>query len=141
MTSLLTRLLTKATKALGTKTTESSLTRLERNIARATLESHRNILAWAQGVSGVTSEAAELTQGVVSPDPIVRQGCSMIQQLRKQFTNYFSNASELRIAVHTPSPTASPGGASLFGNLVDTFRYLGISTEQLHWDDNFHHLL
>jgi hypothetical protein len=141
MTSLFTSLMTKARKALGAKTTESSLTRLERNITRTTLESHRTILAWAEGVSGVTSEAAELAQGAASPDPIVQQGCSMIQQLRKQFTNYFSKANELRIAVHTPSPTSSPGGASLFGNLVDTLRYLGISTEQLHWDENVYDLL
>ena len=72
---------------------------------------------------------------LASPDPTVRQGFMLRQALCQAFENAYRNSTQ-RILIHVPSSAASPAGYSLFSNLAECLRYLGVPTQILGWDDD-----
>ncbi len=59
---------------------------------------------------------------------IVREGYELRQALAKKFKNKYKNVSKIKILVHCPPSYLSPGGYSLFNNLIQGLQYIGVET-------------
>lgn len=69
-----------------------------------------------------------------SKDPIIRQGYQLVSHLKKNFKNKWKSKTDLRILVHRPTCSLSPGGYSLFSNLAEGLAFLGVPVLQF-WDE------
>ena len=67
---------------------------------------------------------------------IVRRGRELRTEALIRFRNKYCNVRGLRILIHIPPKNVSPGGYSLFSNLVESIQYLGIPCERLLWDES-----
>ena len=67
---------------------------------------------------------------------IVRKGRELRSQALIGFRNKYCNISGLRILIHVPPKSISPGGYSLFSNLVESIQYIGIPCESLLWGES-----
>jgi hypothetical protein len=105
----------------------------ERNIHPETWKKHGAYLTWAQrcAENAETLEKPELYEA--SDDPIVRQGYALARGVRQQFQGKYRDVQNLRILVHVPPSSVSPGGYSLFTNFLTSLDYLGIPTRALEW--------
>jgi spore maturation protein CgeB len=102
----------------------------ERTIHPATWENHDSILAWA------TSQAERSAEVRFSESPIVRRGHELRQAVLSEFRNKYHTVKNLRILIHVPSKEVSPGGYSLFSNLIESIEFLGVSCERFGWDES-----
>jgi len=98
----------------------------ESKIHPGTWKDHDSILDWA------------MTQVEHSLDdsPIVRRGHELRESVLSEFRNKYYSLEGIRILIHVPSKEKSPGGYSLFSNLMDSIGYLGIPCEKLGWEES-----
>lgn len=89
---------------------------------------HNNILEWctSQKDIPVTNESSE----------IVKLGQKLRQKVLSDFSNKFIDSEDV-ILIHLPSKEISPGGYSLFINMIDSFSFIGIKSHALNWDESF----
>jgi hypothetical protein len=71
-----------------------------------------------------------------SDDPLVRQGYELKQKIEKEFKDILLGKSNVRILIHVPESNSSPAGFSLFTNFAESFKFIGIPTRILGWDDS-----
>lgn len=72
-----------------------------------------------------------------SDDPIVNQGWALKNRVESQFINKRRNLSQIRVLIHVPDFSFSPAGNSLFSNLLQALRHLGIACQAFEWN---HHI-
>ena len=58
------------------------------------------------------------------------------QKLFRDYYNKYISNDTLRILIHIPSSQHSPGGYSLFNNLLQSLKFVGVKCESLPWDRN-----
>ncbi len=108
--------------------------RFEAGINSSTKGSHAKLGEWAdqcaEKAGGRITE--ELYLG--SKDPVVSQGFKLLRQTLADFKGKCASLEGLRILVHVPPSCFSPGGNSLFSNLVQSLDYLGIASKRLDWE-------
>ena len=101
----------------------------EQKIFKETWSKHEEILSWAEEMVLQSNDAlkkeANLTQ-----DSIVLKALELREKTIKQFQDKYANQT-LRSLVHVPSQKSSPGGYSLFKNLVESLNFIGIETHML----------
>ncbi len=102
-------------------------------IRTSTVRQHDAILNWALAQSKIADD--NLFHDC--SDPIVILG----QKLRRENSVRFRDelcawGGRLRILVHVPDLTSSPGGYSAFSNLVSGLKFLGIPASPLKWKDS-----
>jgi hypothetical protein len=105
----------------------------ERSIHHDTRIGHDKVLAWAlQQADGSGSEAEH------ARDEVAREGIALVEAVRREFGGKYSrSAAAPRIMIHLPPVERSPGGHSLFRNLGESLRFIGIPTELVTWTDPF----
>ena len=105
------------------------------SIRPETWQCHDRVLAWAERCErdALSHESVEAYES--SEDPVVRQGYQLANEIKSQYRDRYRDTSSLRIMIHVPGLNASPGGYSLFSNLVDALRFLGIPVRILAWDE------
>jgi len=100
---------------------------LQSQIDPRTVNNHKRYLNWAQEeIKGLHRQSLD-NQKLQVPDEIKKLRVEFKDKLREM---------DLRILIHLPSISVSPGGYSLFSNLIETLNYLGIETRSLNWNDN-----
>ena len=101
----------------------------EGKINNKTWENHEKTLRWAETSAKQPDE--ELQKQIQnSSDFIVLKG----QELRQKELAAFKDKhrdKNIKVLIHLPSKETSPGGYSLFGNMAESFNFLGIETEFL----------
>lgn len=107
----------------------------ERKIHPNTWKDHDSILDWA------TSQAQRYANNCSADSPIVRRGQELRETVLSEFRNKYQTLGGIKILIHVPSKEGSPGGYSLFSNLVDSLEYLGISCEALGWEESINEKL
>lgn len=113
----------------------------EKGIHPKTIKDRSEILRWASGqVADV--ENFEIDQEFMACNsPIVQQSYSLTQSIRDEFINKYSSCGNIRILLHVPPSDLSPGGYSLFKNLMSSLQYIGISARALYWDESIDEVL
>jgi hypothetical protein len=89
---------------------------------------HNDFFDWvtSQKDIPVTNESSE----------IVKLGQKLRQKVLSDFSNKFIDSEDV-ILIHLPSKEISPGGYSLFINMIDSFSFIGIKSRALNWNESF----
>jgi hypothetical protein len=116
----------------GAKFTQSQfrIRAFERSTHPATWIDHDSILDWAM------SQEPKEENKKIPHSLIVRRGNELRQTVLKSFCNKYQTLEGTRILIHVPSKEISPGGYSLFTNLMESIKYLGIPCEELDWEES-----
>jgi hypothetical protein len=102
----------------------------ENNINKKTWENHDEILKWGDDCAKQSDN--ELHKQILnSVDLIVQKGYELRQKVFAEFKDKYSDDKKLKIMINLPSKESSPGGYSLFSNMADSFKFIGIETELL----------
>jgi hypothetical protein len=105
----------------------------QRSVNPSTWKTHDAILEWALGRA---ENDVEEPRGLAD-DPLVAEGWSLKQRCQAEFKDRHRALGEsLRVLVHVPDFLVSPGGYSLFSNLVDSLQFLGVPSAPLRWEDS-----
>jgi hypothetical protein len=107
----------------------------ERKIHPQTWNEHDSILDWAN------IQAARNVGGGISDSTIVQRGQELRDEVLTKFKDKYIATGGCRILIHLPSKISSPGGYSLFSNMIDSIKYLGIPCDALEWGDSFNEKL
>jgi hypothetical protein len=101
----------------------------ENKIDYRTWQNHDEILHWAESLASLP--VIELQEQILaSEQPIVKKGFELRQKVMGEFKDKYTNEA-LKIMIHLPSKESSPGGYSLFSNMAESFKFIGIKTELL----------
>ena len=111
-----------------------------------TIINHLQFLKFEIGINPLTwSKHETILENVsqIEKDPVSNFESSIISQtgtelkekVLKEFKDKYISLEEIRILIHIPSKETSPGGYSAFMNIADSFRYIGIPTCLMLWDD------
>lgn len=107
----------------------------QKNINDRTLTQHQGIIRWAEDCLAHRETLEDPRKYLNSTNQIVRQGWQLKKEVEKNFKNVHSDLTSVRILVHVPDEKMSPGGFSLFQNIVEGFKFIGIATEILNFND------
>lgn len=101
----------------------------ENSINATTWKRHSEILA-------KSIDMAENFNEIEPDSPITTLGKELRDNLLKEFKNKYEHLDIVRILIHVPSKKTSPGGYSVFSNLAESLKYIGIETELLDWEED-----
>jgi hypothetical protein len=101
----------------------------ENTIHATTWKKHDEILAWAESLTRFTEREIEL-QLLSSNEPIIKKCYQLRNQVLHNFKDKYVDEN-VKIMLHLPSKESSPGGYSLFKNLAESLKFIGIQTELL----------
>ena len=100
----------------------------EGEIHPSTWKIHHSTLSWAK------AQHLPHDESFVYETPLILRGQELRQGVLTNFKDRYANCTGLRILIHLPSRENSPAGNSLFSNMIESIRYLGIPCESLRWD-------
>jgi hypothetical protein len=101
---------------------------------RQTIRMHKSILQDAE-LALKHFELHESDEAYIkSNDPISLQGHTLRKQALLNFQNCYKESSSCRILIQIPSAEFSPAGYSLFTNIAESFRFIGIPTQSIAWN-------
>lgn len=121
---------------------ESPFVRFEDGIKKETWRTHEKILRWADELAGQDSSrvSGDLTRS--GNAPVIQAGLRLRESCLNEFKDKLKGRSSLSVLVHVPSGKDSPGGASVFNNLVHALNYIGVKASVLPWQhDNIREIL
>jgi hypothetical protein len=78
---------------------------------------------------------------LASPDPIVRQGWALKKEVERHFKGLYADKTAERILIQVPPSMYSPAGYSLFINLAESLKFIGVQTRILDWDADIRDML
>lgn len=99
-----------------------------------TIAMHDQVLATAEAALARHAEHENDDVCLASPDPVVRQGWLLKQQVEQKFRNLHAGKTDERILIQVPAPAYSPAGYSLFTNLAESLEFIGVPTRILEWN-------
>ena len=107
--------------------------RFQDSVLPSTWSEHDSILDWAIG----RARDESIQQGDNSDDPIVARGKKLRGECDGRFRGRCASlGGKLRIAIQVPDFAMSPGGYSLFSNLVAAMNFIGIPAQAFRWSDS-----
>lgn len=101
-------------------------------INKETWKNNDELVKWSlsQESSGITLQMLE------NSSEIVKSGLRLRSKVISEYENKYKLDTKDKILVHLPPFNVSPGGYSLFSNLIDSFNFIGIESKSLGWDDD-----
>lgn len=105
-------------------------------LQRETVARHDQVLAEAEAALARREQHESEAACLASPDPVVRQGWVLKQQVEAEFRNLHAGHTDERILIHVPGAIHSPAGYSLFTNLAESLEFIGVPTRMLEWNAN-----
>lgn len=98
----------------------------ENKINNKTWKNHDQILKWAENCAKLPDN--ELQKQIQNSDNlIVQKGYELRQKVYTEFKDKHSDEN-IKIMINLPSKESSPGGYSLFSNMAESFKFIGIET-------------
>lgn len=110
--------------------------RFERAVHVDTWRRHGQLLQWALGCAAGAASRELPERYAASEDPVVRQGFVLAEETKKDYHVRYRAVEGLRILIHVPPSDVSPGGFSLFSNLISALQFIGIPTRVLGWSSS-----
>ena len=108
----------------------------ENKVHPETYKKHSKISSWAEEKWNCINISEHEDKFLQSDNLLVKQGFQLRKETLKYFKNLYCNRSDLRIIIHSPSRNQSIAGNSLFNNLADGLKYLGITTKIFYSGEN-----
>lgn len=99
-----------------------------------TLAQHDQVLSQAEAALARREEHEGQAACLASPDPVVRQGWVLKQEVEGRFRKLYASRTDERILIHVPGAIHSPAGYSLFTNLAESLEFIGVPTRMLDWN-------
>ena len=96
---------------------KSEFYKFEKNINKLTWKNHKKILKWSDNCLLNTEKLENQFNYEMSNQETVRQGYALKNQVLKKFKNKITD-DKIRFLIHVPDLNHSPGGYSLFINLL-----------------------
>lgn len=122
-------------RSLGRPDPAWEFRRFLRAVPQHTRDAHDAVLDWAAAMASqagaIETEAAYAASG----DPVVREGWELRKGVLDAFRNIRADKERHRVLVHVPDAVVSPGGYSLFTNLVQSLGFVGVPARALGWDE------
>lgn len=109
--------------------------RFERRIHPDTWGRHDELFQWGETCAVMSEELEGPAAYAACDDPVALKGRELRQRVLEEFRDRYAGRDDLRILIHAPSSKKSAGGFSLFSNMSEGFRYLGIPVLMLAWDE------
>ena len=110
--------------------------RFEKSMSPQSIARHDSLVSWAE-TSLLQKKIFENPQKYAeSADPLVRQGWELKKGVEAQFKDMHTDLKSLRILIHVPSGNVSPAGFSIFQNILESFRFIGIAAEALAFGES-----
>lgn len=103
-------------------------------LRRETVARHDQVLAEAEAALARREQHESEAACLASPDPVVRQGWVLKQQVEAQFRNLHAGRTDERVLIHVPGAIHSPAGYSLFTNLAESLEFIGVPTCMMEWN-------
>lgn len=103
-------------------------------LRRETVVRHDAVLAEAEAALARREQHEGEAVCPASPDPVVRQGWALKQQVEAEFRNRYAGRTDERVLIHVPGAIHSPAGYSLFTNLAESLEFIGVPTRMLEWN-------
>jgi GT2 family glycosyltransferase/Flp pilus assembly protein TadD/predicted SAM-dependent methyltransferase len=107
-----------------------------RNINPTTISRHDDILGWAEDCLTKKGHLENPILFEKSDDPVVKQGYILRNEVAERFKNCLQRLKDIRILIHVPPLHVSPGGYSLFSNMLQGFQHIGIQAQALDWNQS-----
>ncbi len=98
------------------------------------------LVNWSEKMAASSILAQEIKHGLISEDPIVQQGMSLLEASLTHYDGILGKE-DLRVLVHIPAQGDSPGGWSAFMNMADSLTYMGVPTRILACAQNLQQVL
>jgi hypothetical protein len=117
------------------------LFQFERSVNPLTWDRHDEIAEWALSCSQNSDPLEQVDRYETSEDPVVRQGYALMHEVKQRYKGRFSKQENVRILVHLPSWGTSPGGYSVYSNLLQALEFIGVPVMALEWDQPVEPLL
>jgi hypothetical protein len=120
-------------QAMGRRFPALDFYRFQCQVHPRTWGRHESILRWA--LSQPTPQPRQFLEADRPDDsPLIRQTRQLLRETWRQFHDKWKSQPGPRVAVHLPPAHLSPGGFSLFSNLISGLEFIGISTAPIPWD-------
>ena len=97
----------------------------ERAVHPGTWDRHDEILSWAEHRTQNKEKLEDTDCYESSADPIVRQGYALARQVNTKYKGCCRHMTDMRSLVHVPSWDVSPGGYSVFNNMIQAMDFIG----------------
>jgi hypothetical protein len=110
--------------------------KFEASVHPMTWSRHDELLSWAEAQVAVALENETMEFYQASDDPVVRQGFELTRQVKQHFKDRCREYKQLRFLIHVPPAVVSSAGFSLFTNLIQSLRFLGLAVRELGWNDD-----
>lgn len=119
----------------------SKFNSFQNTINQKTWDVHDSIFNWAELSSKNmnTIEEYEHSSNIENNTPI--RGYLLKKKIEEQYSNLYKPKKHIRILIHLPPSNISPGGNSLFSNMIESLNFIGISTKEYQWNDNLNEIL
>jgi hypothetical protein len=86
-------------------------------------------------------ESSSAISSAIESSPIVQKGEALRRQSLKFWGRKYSEYSRLRILVHVPSQSKSPAGFSLFSNIIECLKFMGVPCCPLYFHSDTQQIL
>lgn len=108
-----------------------------KNINKKTWKNNADIVSWALEQEAISKDLFETNNS----SELFKKGENLRASIINEYENKYSEKSIDKILIHLPPFNLSPGGFSLFSNLIDSFNFIGIEARALEWNDDLNHCL
>ena len=118
----------------------SEFIKFKNSISIRTLNEHTNIVNSAESILKYSNKIDQSDLFENSSNPVIRNGYKYRLEIMKYYFNKYDHLSNIKILIHTPTPNASMAGYSIFSNMLDSFKFLGIQAEVYGWNSKINEL-
>lgn len=100
-----------------------------------TISRHDDLLEWAVRCESRTALLETSDRYEQSNDILVKNGYALAQEVKYRYQNRFAGFKDLRVLIQLPPLNVSPGGYSLFNNMLQALNFTGIPAKALGWNE------
>lgn len=110
--------------------------KFEENMNKDTWKQHDAIVSWADECLKNKNHFENESTIKQQFNTKVTSGFELINKVKNEFKDKYKDIKNIKILIHLPPMEVSPGGHSLFSNLIQTLNFIGVPSRGLSWTEN-----
>lgn len=110
-------------------------------INKTTWDTHDSIFNWAETSLKKVNTIEDYEKSTNPEQNTQKMGYLLKKEIEERYLNLYEPKKHIRILIHLPPSNMSPGGNSLFSNMIESLNFIGISTKGYQWYDNLNQIL
>ncbi len=118
-----------------------TFTALQLSVHSQTWKKHDYYLDWAGSCLLNASRIEKKESYLTSSEAAVISGYKLRQKVIEEYRGKYASLKNIRILIHLPESEVSPGGYSLFNNLLQSIYFLGVPARALEWNQQIENVL